>query len=716
METLSDAPPLPEVAYQTADKVTSQPSSPTAEHHLGSFPLAVAPNPLPHTDDEDSHLPGHENGYISSASSTQQSSSDILGRDLDEEELAHLNSAVSSRSSVSSIPASVLIHTTGGNKPSIASGTDNNPFTYSWVNNGNADYEKTEGFVKSVHTLRQREAAFRKPSSVRAMQMHTEDEGDDQFLTPPRRRSHRTSDTSMRSAGSSLKRSPYYTPNGSGNKQKVRKEFPLVLLHCNLLAPSIPVPAGVGTPSQKILKEVLPEQYWRRWRLLEEKVGSSVLRDRGVLISHPQDMYDLLEERLLESLELQRPRLDKGHFIGPEETDSEREGAYQDESATDDEQGEGCPDCGGRIIKGSHARKKWEIKVFAANGLMRAGAWAAAWKEMEKVDVEVGLWLPTDVRRELEKRLLEDEHSSLQHTMQLSPEEVQDNAFPHPKERSSSCGEQTHVPPQEFIPTDQETARQNPSEHQASNHGRPLAHEVDLQTLLINYIRVLASDKRNIAISVLSIVVVLLAIGGKSQVPRSDLRPFPPEPFAVESGTTPTMSPYCTLASEFSACPMVSSEPSTEVPMSPSAEAIEFEVSITSESSFESTTASEIQASSIPLSTPKIEALMSPSAEVELDMSMTSGAVVEPTLALDIPTTGPAMEASALPSEETTESHTSVTSETGAEPARISTAEESALNANELSPSVGEHDNSIKPTIEIGEVEGGITPEEEHIG
>lgn len=518
MEALSHDLDSTRVTDSTDSKTTPRPPSLAErppQHPESCIPPEQSDYPLEH-----GQAPAYENGYNSSASSTQHSSSDILGGGLDDDELAHLNSRASSRSSVSSIPASVLIHPPDRIKPSVATGTSD-PFARAWDGNGYAGYGR-EGPWNSAHTLRQREGAFRKPSSVRAMQMHTEDEDDD-YLTPPRRRGgQRNSDISMRSAGSPLKRSPYYSPNGSGTKHKVKKEFPLVLLHCNLLPPSLPVPNGIGFPSQKLLREILPPQYWRRWRLLEEKVGSGVLRDRGVLISHPQDMYDLLEERLLESLELQRPRLHKGHFLGHEETDSEKEDSSSKESGTDDEQCEQCPDCGRRVIRGTHSDRKWELKVFAANGLMRAGAWAAAWKEMEKVDVEVGLWLPPEVRTELEKRLLEEEQSVLGDGL-YTPENESENG-----RRKSSMSFYSEAA-RDFVqePKDQGVEQQQRPEPDTSTHNQRPLQEVDLPTLLINYVRVLASDRRNIAISILSIGVVLFAIGNTGRPPSSDLRPFP---------------------------------------------------------------------------------------------------------------------------------------------------------------------------------------------
>jgi hypothetical protein len=371
---------------------------------------------------------------------------------------------------------------------------------------------------QSIRTIRQRESAFRKPSSVRAMQMHTEDEADDdEFLTPPRRRA------GMRSPGTSpLKRSPYYSPKTSQSKPPVKKEYPLVLLHCTLLGPSLPVPGASEPQNQKIVEEVLPPQYWKRWRRLRDKVGSGVLRDRGVLISHPEDLYDMLEERLLESLELQRPLLHRGHFIGHEEVDPGSEGEISDrgESETDGEQGDECPDCGGRVLHHGDTNRKWEIRVYAANGLMRAGAWAAAWKEMEKVDVEVGVWLPSDIRRALEKRLAEEHATrSTEHahpTMLFNDAERLDI---DPRRLSVQTHSRTFSDAGSFRssghPVESQPDEKRPDLPQVNQE-----HEIALPTLLINYIRVLAGDRRNVALVFMSILVIFLALGSGSQTYR----------------------------------------------------------------------------------------------------------------------------------------------------------------------------------------------------
>lgn len=480
----------------------------------------------------DDEMSAQDHEYNSSGSSTRHSTSDIFGHDVDDE-LEQMKSRASSRSSLSSAPASVLIHPTHQSKAMFL----HEKIAGYTIEDDEESFGGFDDLPRSMRTLRPREAGFRKPSSVRAMQMHTEDEADDdEYLTPPRRRA------GMRSPGNStLKRSPYYSPKSVPEKPKATKEFPLVLLHCNLLAPSIPVRGAADAQNQGLVEEVLPPQYWKRWRRLQEKVGSGVVRERGVLISHPEDLYDVLEDRLLESLELQRARVNHGHFLGNGDSDPGSEGEISDkgESDTDGEQGEECPDCGGHVLGHSNNNRKWELRVYAANGLMGAGAWAAAWREMEKVDVEVGLWLPSDVRRALEKRIAEERSPSHESSLLALPaaEEAaksalvlhsglgddQTNAF------SEAGSIRLDAPPPMLMAADTPV---NPQKMPVKEH------EIALPTLLINYIRVLASDKRNIALGFMSVLIVFLSIGAGPQfsaIPplfRSSVTGIPSSPAA----------------------------------------------------------------------------------------------------------------------------------------------------------------------------------------
>ncbi|EHA27090.1 hypothetical protein ASPNIDRAFT_35478 [Aspergillus niger ATCC 1015] len=522
MDDHSNDPQLTEYAVPTGEETDISQGFAYDQHPSDSpkFPTALYGHHAeigPST--EDTQMLIHDGGYNSSDSSTHHSGHALNG-DLDED-LRHQRSRASSRSSVSSIPASVLTNMADGMKTAI----HDNMLSHNWQDHDIKAHSKLDGHLRS---MRHREAAFRKPSSVKAMQMHTEDEGDDDFLTPPKRRGgQRFSDISIRSAGSSpLRKFHHYSPSGSAG--------------------------AMGYHNQKILQEVLPPEYWRRWKLLEEKVGSGVLRERGVLISHPEDLYDLLEERLLESLELQRPRLDHGHFLGHDENDSEGDDQSVRESATDEEEGEECPDCGGHVVRHNNEGRKWEIKVFAANGLMRAGAWAAAWKEMEKVDVEVGLWLPSEIRRELERRLLEQEMDHFENRLQVPHLQAPEHEMSAEVRRPSLHGRTPSSAieePSAFVPEKIESAPATEKEA-APEQQMPepqyvprSSDDIDLQTLLVNYVRVLASDRRNVAIAVLSFLVLFLAVNSGPQANQSALRPFPQDILEAASASTSTMSP-----------------------------------------------------------------------------------------------------------------------------------------------------------------------------
>ncbi|KAJ9295103.1 hypothetical protein DTO271G3_6273 [Paecilomyces variotii] len=509
MEDIFDGSKVTEV---DDNNTTLQPHAFDSDRLSSSFATAEIPadvtDSLEQPDDE-YHGDGSDlnHGYNSSSSSRFSGGNDDLSDDA-----PHVQSAASSRSSISSIPESVLIDRTDYAQT---------PTTSDSKRTGNASAtpdrdwsDKRDGSMKFLPKVRDRQPAFRKPSSVRAMQMHTEDEDED-YLSPTRRRA--TGYSPRQSGMTPVKRSPCPSPYGSAHKPKVKKEYPLVLLHCNLLPPSLSLPAGIGNPSSQILQEALPLRYWKRWKLLEEKViGSGVLRERGVLISHPQDAYDVLEERLLESLELMHPRLRNGHFLSGGEDDTEKEDSETDtKSDVESEEGEECPDCGGRVVDHKDAGRKWEIKVYAANGLMRAGAWAAAWKEMEKVDVEVSLWLPYKIRRQLEEKFLEEQRAN------RSEEEVRNSE--EDKRRSDLYAaaptlidgfddaprfnnEHFHVPQ----PKDLQQNQQSPV---PPRYDPKVAREIDLQTLLVNYVRILARDRRNLVIAFLSVLVVFFAFG-----------------------------------------------------------------------------------------------------------------------------------------------------------------------------------------------------------
>lgn len=287
----------------------------------------------------------------------------------------------------------------------------------------------------------------------------------------------------------------------------MKKEYPLVLLHVTLL----PIPLHY---TQELLEAVVPPTVLENWKLIREKATSTVL-ERGVLIPHPREDYDLLEERLLESLELKQPRILKcGHFhLSPEE---EADVAANIEEDDDDLQdADICADCGSRIRDGRYGDtgtggKRWDIKLFAANGLMRAGAWSAAWKEMERVDVEILPWMDEDMRRELEFRRIEDERYKAEQSRLERDEGVGGLDDERLKERYGGDA-------QAFVDGLANEPKSRPGVDQHDN--RVQQQEVPLWDLLKNYLYLAAQDRRNSAIFLLSVIVLFLAVA--SFVPRS---------------------------------------------------------------------------------------------------------------------------------------------------------------------------------------------------
>ncbi|KAK2813708.1 hypothetical protein FQN50_000106 [Emmonsiellopsis sp. PD_5] len=576
-DTPEAGPPLSpalDVKYEDTPNVDEEGETNMAADTTADMAADIAgPDPIPEPQNQEINTtaevyePNFEHDRPASSSSSQRSDG-YTGEDDDFFEsdgvLGCTGGTTSSRSSISSLPGSVVVYPPGklnhngtitpstfrGHYMNFSDQRDN-PVVSS---NGSKKNKYSPRLSKVAPGVRDRDSPFRHPSSVRALQMGDESEYDgygygfdEEDLTPSRSRRYRgarghthcqsvsgMSVNSMMSTPPSAKRN-YKSPHAK--EAPVQKEYPLVLLHCTLLPPSLGLPPGMGQPSAQILKEVLPEKYWARWKLLEDKtIGSGVLRDRGLLISHPQEMYDVLEERLLESLELVRPRLSHGHFLGREDDESGDHGdggadnRNDTDSVEDESESETCADCGARVQRYLDDKRKWEIRVYAANGLMRAGAWGAAWRDMEKVDVEVGIFLPVEVKRQLERRIVEDNAIKVEEELRLAEEEkrrreVYGEPLAQTQEAIDGLEEEDVLsyqhefdrsPPRSPSPFEhhpEPPSSSAPAIPLSSDDEHHVAKEVELQTLLANYLRVLASDRRNVALAFLSILVLYLAVG-----------------------------------------------------------------------------------------------------------------------------------------------------------------------------------------------------------
>ncbi len=363
----------------------------------------------------------------------------------------------------------------------------------------------------SPYTPHKARSPFRNPSSVRALQMDTTPP----YLTSSHSHQRYKFSTPSRSGTPRSTRSYHSVvrPSSKSPSKKVKREYPLVLLHVTLL----PIPLSYSLP---VMQSVLPSYILENWKLLQEKATDTVL-ERGILIPHPRDDYDLLEERLLESLELKVPRILKcGHFHhhtadGPEFTESDH---VHDVDSDDDV--DICDDCGRRVRDGRFGSgtgsRRWNIKVYAANGLMRSGAWGAAWREMERIDVEIVPWMDEDMKRELEVRRAEEEE------VREIPEPVQQEVL-HERPLEATSMDEARMreiygeSPQPYIDglQDEEPCwdESRASPHPDSRYQRqPPSEAIPLNVLLRNYVYLAAHDSRNIAIFLLSLLVLFLAL------------------------------------------------------------------------------------------------------------------------------------------------------------------------------------------------------------
>ena len=437
-------------------------------------------------------------------SSYAPESEDELQLDNDVTQISLEDRRISTVSSVSSFPASVLHHDpheelrTPSRSPRPQSSRHDSIGSLADV----ATSPRRRGYA----------AAFRNPSSVRAMQMKDELGDDSESITPHRRsgsqfsvRSHGSGYSAHTSPAKRFSRSSQSSPLKKSSN--VKKEFPLVLLHCTLLPPS----SNLLSPhcDKELFGALLPEEYRKRWIALQDRIAMAEVKARGILVPHPQEDYELLEERILESLELEKPRIRSSHYLHRDAAgaDSGFESASQtDEDEIDLPHDLKCPDCGKGIDL--YRNRKWEIKVYAANGLMRAGAWSAAWREMEKVDIEIGLWLPEDVQQEVNARLeaLRASEHDAEHEQQPFEDEYHD-----PRQREV-YGADRH-PSQQSGPDSPYRGQGDVPQTAPVHHFTPQDSKVGLLQLVDQGIALLFQDRRNILIISLSILVMYVMTG-----------------------------------------------------------------------------------------------------------------------------------------------------------------------------------------------------------
>ncbi|RYP68946.1 hypothetical protein DL771_006368 [Monosporascus sp. 5C6A] len=439
-----------------------------------------------------------------------------------------------------------------------------------------SQYDK-EDFIPTIRGTPR--SPFRTSSDVRAMQMSSPTHSGP---ASPRSGGRRYLPTASRLASPSG--SAQYSPKRTPPRLKPRKEAPLVLLHCTLL----PLRWVWGdlvnglevadlSNDAKALRDA--------WRILQDRMGDTTC-ERGILLGHPQNDYEVLEERLLDALELPLRRrariLECGHYLGPANeqstagggeggddyySDSEYEyGSYAEDrsagavrsSKTGGDRRHWCATCKSEIrYEALGPGRVFRVKVYASNGLMKADAWATCWREMERVDVEIEPIVLPAVQDELVRLAAsKQEEADIAHEVAQQFKEEK-KAAERERQRGRSRGETRKFQARVDSPSAEEaemerqpeerrrreeerlrevygdsaqpTAEKHPREATPEPHPHPYASPPEqayehmesrrrkmegalLPQLLLQSIRVLVQDPKNIAIIALSAFVVLLAV------------------------------------------------------------------------------------------------------------------------------------------------------------------------------------------------------------
>lgn len=414
------------------------------------------------------------------------------------------------------------------------------------------------------------------PTKERQPFFDSHDASRHQTLKPKRPSPHRRHHTTT--THSTPTRSPLHqTPSSRLQPQPQQSQPPLILLHITLLPPSAP----------PLPLRVMPPALQAQYRLLEDKLADAVLMQRGLLVPHPRDEYDVLEERLLEALGLVAPRVLKcGHFRGSDDDEQargRRDSGVEPEASragveeeVDEE--ETCEECHAPVADGDPARAapphaSWSIRIYAANGLMRAGAWQAAWSEMERVDVEVAPWIGKAQLRKMERRLEDEERKRYEEEVRADEERRQEIAEAEERVRveaeeeaevrlaraakvaeeeklrligsaALSAAAERRMADERVKDAVKEERRRVREEAARKRAERAAAKkDIPLGVLLRNSIYVVATDPRNILILLLSVLVGFLSLQSvaPSELPSTELDITPFDMPIVENSTIPLL-------------------------------------------------------------------------------------------------------------------------------------------------------------------------------
>jgi hypothetical protein len=276
---------------------------------------------------------------------------------------------------------------------------------------------------------------------------------------------------------------------------------PLILLHVTILPPRLPW-------SRAVLDATLAPELKLQLGVLRAAT-SGLVAQRGILIAHPGDEFELVEESVLEALGLLPERIGYDGQYRPRTPNTLLEDEVNAEEAAE------VPTC--ETCQRVHVGDAWYTRVYAANGLMRAGAWGACWSEMERVDVEVRPCISEHVRQRLDE-------------MQLAEDTANERGAHHPPAQLMPELQSVEAPKRQIqshlVASIQETALETIKPHDASNtesrpiEFRPLSmlnndlppiyqpKDIPLRLLLRNYLYLVLRDRRNVAIFFLALALL----------------------------------------------------------------------------------------------------------------------------------------------------------------------------------------------------------------
>jgi hypothetical protein len=272
---------------------------------------------------------------------------------------------------------------------------------------------------------------------------------------------------------------------------------PLVLLHITVLPPRLPW-------NRAVLDATLPPELKRQFGVLRAAT-SGLVAQRGILIAHPREEFELLEESVLEALDLLPERIGYDGQYRPRTPNT----LMEDEG--DDDEDAKTPVC--ETCQRVHIGDAWYTRVYAANGLMRAGAWGACWSEMERVDVEVRPCISEHICRRLDE-------------MQLAEDTTNERASHCPPAQSLPEIQLAETPKRQILaPTKETTMVTVETQHTSDTQPKPTKSrpvsildndlppiyqpkDVPLRLLLRNYFYLVLRDRRNVAIFFLALALL----------------------------------------------------------------------------------------------------------------------------------------------------------------------------------------------------------------